>query len=283
MARTRQLAQHIPPRTAWPTLEATEPMSGDFAILEAPTDRRISEHEESFRALYYDALLHGKYSQSKWNTWCHNTGIPIQPWVETSSVIPVETLLSLELMSNICEDYIPHIGLFLEDLLWAGHHDKSLSPLAGAIASTLPLLKHGHCALYKMNEQQPRLRSTLHQSLTGHHRTPTMLWKKDGHTAEALLPIGTQYIPDVVHNLSDISSDVFIAKLLHVNEQWMAHLVLPIDNLHAETCIQVTRARIQIEWYRYRRHNAKICIEDILRERSDLLYRTIFEIQNNTD
>ena len=180
-------------------------------------------------------------------------------------------------MSDICEDYIPHIGAFLDDFLWAGQNLSKQRVLGGAIASTLPLLKHGQCALYKASEQHPRLPQQQHKSLTPHHRTPTMLWKKSSGTAKPLLPIAAQYHPPKVSNLHSISSDIFIAKILLLEQSWHAHLILPVTV--AEELIRPQMyARLLIAWFRYRRHNPKICYEDILRERNDILYRTSIEL-----
>jgi len=282
MAKNRRLAQHVPPRTAWPTLTPLEPMSGDFGVLHPPSDRVCLAQEDTFLHLYTEALQHGIFCPKSWEQWASQCRIPTRPWLENSPPVSAKILLPLELLSNICEDYIPHIGLFIDELLWAETYRGDLRVLGGAIASTLPLMKHGHTPLYKIANQHPRLRPPLHQSLTAHYRTPTMLWQKSGSTAIPMLPLGKQYHPNKVDNIDDIESDFFIAKVIHIdNQQYtgtLAHLVLPVDNgLALQSFLQ---NRLQIAWYRYRRHNSKICYEDILRERSDILYRSAFEIKS---
>ena len=287
MAKSRRLAQHVPIRTAWPVLEVLEPMSGDFGVLSPPLEGEPRYHEEEFIHLYTSALLHGEFIAEKWVSWATKAHIPVNPWIENSPIVPAQSVLSIELMSNICEDCVPHIGLFIDDLLFAGEDNPTLRGLAGAIASTLPLLKHGYSALYKVSTQHPRLRSTLHKSLTAHHRTPTMLWQKSHDGVKPLLPLGSQYIPDSVDNLQTISTDVFIAKMIYVvnpesdqNPRWMAHLVLEVPQSLKNTLTKYLHTRLQIAWYRYRRHSMKICFEDILRGRSDLIYRSLMELKN---
>lgn len=283
MSKSRRLAQHVPARTAWPTLEVLEPMSGDFGVVQPPTFPDYIEHEPEFNQLYQDALHHGKYDENAWKCWATKCRIPTVPWLEKSAVVVAQRLIALEDLSNICEDYVPHIGLFIDDLLWAGEHHRDLSRLGGAIASTLPLLKHGHTPLYKISNQQPKLRTDLHQSLTAHFRTPTMLWQKTNDGVKALLPIGQQYIPNHVSNLDAIESEVFVAKILYIDDgtgkqTWKAHFVLPVPSELNVLLPRFLTTRLQIAWYRYRRHNHKICFEDILRERADILYRSVFEL-----
>lgn len=234
MAKTRRLAQHVPPRTAWPTLTPLEPMSGDFGIVNAPSDSLCLAQEATFLRLYTDAIQNGIFCSTKWEHWANQCRIPTTPWLENSPPVSAKALLPLELLSNICEDYIPHIGLFIDELLWAGTYQRNLRLLGGAIASTLPLMKHGHTPLYKIANQHPQLRPILHQSLTAHYRTPTMLWKKSGFTAIPMLPLGKQYHPVKIDNIDDIKSDFFIAKVLQIeNQQYtgsLAHLSLAVDN-----------------------------------------------------
>ena len=231
MGRSRHLAQHVPMRTAWPTLEVLEPMSGDFGVLQSPSTEHIEKHETIFRSLYTRALTEGEFSITEWSNWAQYCSIPTTPWLENCAPVRAREPLSVELMSNICEDYIPHIGLFVDELMWNGQNRLDLWTLGGAIASTLPLLRHSHCPLYKMSEQQPKLREPLHKSLTAHHRTPTMLWQREGDTAKPMLHMGTQYIPNKVQNLDSIASKFFIAKIIYMTgdtSHWYANFVLPV-------------------------------------------------------
>ena len=282
MGRSRHLALHVPMRTAWPTLNVREPMSGDFGVLQSPSIEHITKHDATFFNLYERAVTLGEFSLEEWSQWADICGIPTTLWQENCAPVRAQTLLSLELMSNICEDYVPHIGLFMDELLWNGQNRVDLWILGGAIAATLPLLKHSHCPLYKVAEQHPKLREPLHRSLTAHHRTPTMLWKKTGHTAKNLLPLGKQYIPSTIDNLDCIQTEYFIAKIIYMTgdtSHWNANFILPVPTTVASDLQSYLHTRLLIAWFRYRRHNSKICFEDILRERSDIIYRSVFEFK----
>ena len=279
MGRSRKIVQHVPIRTAWPILTPIEPMSGDFGILSRSKDPELSPFEDQFITLYEQSLTQGIFDTYTWEKWCSSTNIPFTPLHEHSAALPIVQTIPLNLMSDLCEDYIPHIGSFINDLLWAGSDSSNLRILGGAIASTLPLLKHGHCALYRASEQHPKLIDTLHRSLTPHHRTPTMLWKKTGNTATPLLPLARQYHPVTIVNLSSIPTDIFISKVLLIGQSsWKAHLILPIHPDLEKGIQSQIYSRILLAWFRYKRHNSKIFLEDILRERSDIIYRTYMEL-----
>ena len=278
MARGRRLAQHVPARTAWPILNVWEPMSGDFGVLQPAQNPQIAEADEQFFKLYKDGLHNGLFDAEQWREWCNRTGVPFTPWHETSGIVEGQSLIPLEVLSNLCEDLIPHIGAFLDDLLWGGFEGPTV--LGGAIASTLPLLKHGQCVLSKIHDYRPKISPlSYHQSLTAHHRTPTMIWKKMNGSIKPLLPFARQYSIDVVAEY-DTLPNTFVAKVMHINQQWKAHLILPFED--SEMLIQSVHIRLLLAWFRYRRHNHNICFEDILRERSDLIYRTITEFHNKT-
>ena len=88
MGRSRHLAQHVPMRTAWPTLEVLEPMSGDFGVLQSPIMPYIEKHEATFLSLYTRAITEGEFLIEEWNNWANHCGIPTTPWLENSN--PVE-------------------------------------------------------------------------------------------------------------------------------------------------------------------------------------------------
>ena len=167
MGKSRKIAQHIPVRTAWPVWTPIEPMTGDFGILSTPQDESMAKYENQFRHLYQQSLLEGNFNSIAWGNWCKSTKIPWTPWHERSAVLSGKQLLPLTLMSDLCEDYIPHIGSFIDDFLWTGESTSNQRILGGAIASTCRFKTYS-CALYKASEQHPRLPQEQHQSLTPH-------------------------------------------------------------------------------------------------------------------
>ena len=271
------MAQHVPARTAWPILKVWEPMSGDFGVLQPAQIAQISQEDDLFLNLYKDGLHNGLFDVDQWQEWCNRTGVPFRVWHETSGVVEGESLIPLDVLSNLCEDLVPHIGAFLDDLLWGGFEGSTV--LGGAIASTLPLLKHGQCVLSKIHDYRPKISPlSYHQSLTAHHRTPTMIWRKSDGTLEPMLPLARQYSIDSIDNYGALPN-TFVAKVIRIDQRWKAHFILPFDN--SQTLIRALHTRLLLEWFRYRRHSHNICFEDILRGRSDLIYRTITEFNTN--
>jgi hypothetical protein len=282
-----RLTQFLPVRTAWPIVDVIEMFAGDFAIL-TPSAYLSKDQEENFQKLYTQCIQDGYFCKSDWVDWCTATRIPFRPKMDTSSMICAESIIDIRKMSDMCEDVLPHIGSFVEERIWGPlatyTHTPNQRILAGAIASTLPLLKHQHCALSKIGSQSPIVSKEIYNSLTAHYRTPTMIWKKNGRSAIPLLPLGTQYVPPIVENLDDISSDIFIAKILQTTkQQYIAHCVFEIpekialDTILSRKLRNFLYYRILIEWFRYRRHSYTICYEDILRERADIIYRSSCE------
>ena len=94
MGRSRHLAQHVPMRTAWPTLNVMEPMSGDFGVLQSSTAVNIAKHDATFFDLYKRAIMEGDFSTIEWTQWANLCHIPITPWIENSAPVPAQTLLS---------------------------------------------------------------------------------------------------------------------------------------------------------------------------------------------
>ena len=185
------MAQHVPARTVV-ILNVWEPMSGDFGVLQPAQLSQIAIEDQYFFNLYKDGLHCGQFNTERWKEWCDKTGVPFTPWHETSGVVEGQTLIPLDVLSNLCEDLVPHIGAFLDDLLWGGFEGSTI--LGGAIAS-IPLLKHGQC-VYQNHDYRPKYRHYHIINLTSHHKLPT-IWKKiRGHPTT--LTIGRQYRIDSV-------------------------------------------------------------------------------------
>ena len=264
-------------RIALPNLEVMEPMAGDFAILQ-PSEYLPVELEEKFQNLYREAILEGIFCKNEWTNWCNACRIPTSVVHENTFPINGEALLPLSLMSDIAEDLLPHLGLFISELLW-GERPQNASVLNGAIASTLPILPHGHCPLSKIGNQKPRLDKIWHNSLTAHYRTPTSIWTKSNNHYTSLLSIAEQYLPENIEN-QEILPDIFIGKMIFLQDgSCHGHLVHPINKISSH-CIDYIEMRLLLEWYRYRRHNYNITYEDILRERADVVYRAFSEYES---
>jgi hypothetical protein len=280
------LPQHIPVRTAWPLKTPTESDAGDFAILHAPPFHDFSkwnatiaepefvELEKEFVELYHQCIEGVAFDELRWKSWSNRMNLSYQTTHEITDPLIGETYIPIDYLSDLCEDYIPGLGLFATALIWGPFANKELpSPirqLAGAICSTIPLLNYKHSPASKAFEQRPKLPLPIHQSLSSHCRYPYMIWAIEDGYVKPLLPLAIQYHPQVrVNNLPP--SSFMIGKVIQIQNQWVAHFVLPLNS--NDFLSENIQMRLQVEWLRAQRHCSTLFFEDILRERADILYR----------
>jgi len=106
-----------------------------------------------------------------------------------------------------------------------------------------------------------------------------MIWAIEDGYVKPLLPLAIQYHPQVrVKNLP--TSSFMIGKVIQIQNQWVAHFVLPLNN--NEFLSENIRIRLQVEWLRAQRHCSNLFFEDILRERADIIYRYAAEYLHET-
>lgn len=287
-----RLYQPIPLRTAWPLAQTIEEYSGDHGVLHAlkyETFQKLHpdslnhadwlETDDTFQKEYRSCIEGHVFKDDTWRGFCQKLHLQFELKHDSCQILLAHMPLSNALLSDICEDHLPQIGLFVDELIFGPLTQKRLPnpmrQLAGAVCSTLPLLRHGHSAVVKLSTQRPRATEAIHGSLTAHQRTPFMLWKRtELNGAMPLLPIGEQYIPDsIVENIPD--SPYFIGKIIKTPENFAVTCGMGISD--ASLLQKILLPRLKIEWIRYQRYS-KITWEDILRERGDVLYRTASEL-----
>ncbi len=290
-AKSGRLHQPIPLRTAWPLAQTFEQYSGDLTILHTPKYEDFKKFypnyldEYSWRKIEasfkkeYRSHIEGKYIDERfWKEICSKLRLQYDMKHETCKTISAKQFLSNALLSDICEDHLPQIGLFSDELIFGPLSENrlpySMRQLAGAICSMLPLLEHGHSAIGKISSQRPRITDDIYHSLTAYHRTPFLLWKRVGNKVEAQLPIAHQYIPDgKIENLPN--APYFLGKIITLGNRFVVSCTFGISEI--SLLKQILTDRLRIEWIRYQRYS-KISWEDLLRERGEILYRTAAEL-----
>ena len=176
-----------------------------------------------------------------------------------------------ELLANITEDWVPDIGLFVQERVlgpFAPHHPFQI--LCGAILCFSPLLKHGITPAGRFADLRNNKRSA---SIGIQAKAPSMIWHIDQHQkATPLLPLGSAYIPtSPIHNVA--ANSLIIARISPTSKGWSAHCILPIPTVGKKYIWN----RLFLEWLEFQRCNKRIFWEDILRYRSELLYRSALE------
>lgn len=298
--KTGRLHQPVPLRTAWPLAETLEEYAGDSAILNTPKYQRFQKYhpnsldeyswketEELFQKKYRSYIQEGLFDEILWRDICIKLHLQYETKHESCEQLSAQKQLSDALLSDICEDHLPQIGLFSDELIFGPLSESwlpySMRQLGGAICAMLPLLEHGHSAIAKLSSQRPKISPDIYSSLTAYHRTPFMLWKKKENSknqtndrVEPLLPLGTQYIPEAsVKNLP--STDYFLGKIIKLGDHFVVSCAFGLENIQEILFLrQILTSRLRIEWIRYQRYS-RITWEDILRERGDILYRTASE------
>ena len=292
--KSGRLYQPILLRTAWPLAEKVEEYSGDSAILHTPKYKDFKQiHpksldectwnaiEDSFQKEYLSYIEGKGFNEPVWREICQKLQLQYEIKHERCEMIPARKKLSNALLSDICEDHLPQIGLFSDELIFGPLSERrlpnSMRQLAGAVCSMLPLLEHGQSTITKISSQRPRIIDDIYYSLTAYHRTPFMLWKKKrAHLdhVEAQLPIADQYVPSSsVENLPD--APYFLGKIIKQGDHFVLSCAFGISEI--DLLRQILTDRHQIEWIRYQRYS-RISWEDLLREKGDLLYRTASEL-----
>ena len=284
---TRTALPALPdPRVSWPTEFALcEQDAGDFAILQA--SKRLSEAQETEFTEHYQSAIRLS-SASGLQKWAKTAKLNCEIKHEIDPCPVASTALSNAFLSDVCEDYLPQIGLCSTELIAGSKHymfrnpTREINQLCGAVCSTLPLLKHGHSALSKLFEQRPKTPKHIHVSLCAHRKTPPSIWHRTEAGIRSLLPLAAQYLPSSSCTITtETNHPVFVAKMIFLGQnRWQA--VLEHSIKYSAVDIELVYERLLIEWIRYLRHNPSLNWEDLLRDRADLIYRHLHHLNLRT-
>ena len=281
---TRSALPALPnPRLSWPTEFAlSDQDAGDFAIIQ-PSKRLSDTQEKAFTEHYHNAILCG--SSLELQNWATKANMHTEIKHETDPCAEAKIPLSNAFLSDVCEDYLPQIGLYSTDLIAGSKHYRFRSEsaetkqLCGAVCSTLPLLKNGQSALSKLFEQRPKSPKQIHVSLCSHRKTPASIWQRTNTEIRSLLPLAAQYLPSKNSTIKTETTHSFlIAKLICLGENtWQTVLEHPI--VYSMEDVKLVYERLLIEWIRYLRHSPTLHWEDLLRDRADLIYRNLHHLK----
>jgi hypothetical protein len=118
---------------------------------------------------------------------------------------------------------------------------------------------------------RPRPSLEQRQCLIAMLRAPAMLWWTD--PLEAALPISDRWMPQgPVRGIPDVPA--FVGRIYLTPEGWHSCCVLPLP---MRPDLAPIRARLRIELMRQRRFERRMSWEDLLRDRGEVLYRSLCE------
>ena len=180
-------------------------------------------------------------------------------------------------LADIAENQLPEVGLVGPDRILGPWADEPiphwLRVQVGAAMAFVPELDPGVPPWARAIKRRPRPVTAVRQSLRVMARSAPCLWAIDDGEATPLLPLGPVFQhAGAVRNVPPVST--VIGRL--VATEAGLRLVAAIPMIRRPPSDVVVR-RLRLEWLRLRRRERRLSIEDTLRERSEVLYRSCME------
>ena len=189
----------------------------------------------------------------------------------------VMTLLDDSFLADIAENQLPQVGLVGPDRIlgpWADEPTpRWVRCQVGAIMAFVPEVDPGVPPWARVIKPRPRPETAVRSSLRVMARTPPMLWAVDGDTLSPMLPLGKRFVPDgPIRGLPD--GPAVIGRVVAHPDGYFLTASLPL--IRRPDAAVITR-RLRLEWLRLSRRERRLSLEDTLRERSEVLYRSCME------
>ena len=281
-----QPAEHL--RTAWPALAApADPYSGDEIFLRKGSHSNLLEYslkpisrvehdrlDEEFCAIYLD-ILSGHQDWSAIDAVAGPLGLVVPRKHDPRPPHTAPRHIDDVVLSDIGEDQVPDMGVVSIDRVLGPFSDdatpRGVRTVAGSVMALSPLLRGGVLPVSRMVKQRPRPETAMSSSLRALARTPAMLWSSRP-SLTPMLPFAPAYAPHAVSNQPN--APFFVGRVVMSPDGWWVSGALPLP--HAPP-VSVLMRRLTLELYRLRRHERRLTWEDLLRERAEVLYRSVCE------
>lgn len=178
-------------------------------------------------------------------------------------------------LSDIVENWVPDIGVMAPDRVLGPWSDEPLSDwlraLCGRVFCFSPVLYPTIRPMGRESKSRPRPDLDTRRVLIAMMRAPTMLWWSDPVTPA--LPISDRWIPD--GQVSGVpEAPAFVGRIYKTPEGWQTCCVLPLAIRPDPIPL---KERIRLELMRLRRFERRVTWEDVLRDRGEVLYRSVCE------
>ncbi len=220
----------------------------------------------------YLSALHSRQHQQEYLRKAQQDGLKITPFFDRSIIHKAAAILSDAQLAAIAEDWVPDLGIFAEErVLGPFAPQPRLRTLCGAVLSFSPLLEHSFTPIGQYGSLKSRKKG-LHR-LGVQAKTPAMLWKINAdQSVSALLPVEERYKPKGPIEIK-YQTPFVIAKITNTESGYKLNAALPLTHVSKDYVFN----RVRLEWVRLQYHNRYIYWEDMLRFRSELLYRSCLE------
>lgn len=185
-------------------------------------------------------------------------------------------------LADLAENWLPTMGMLAPERV-LGPFGGLGAPLgarrvATGVMGTSPMIPPAIRPIGRALRSEPLPPLAVRGAALAVLRAPAMLWAvtaRDGETAalQPLLPIHPVCLPrGPVRGVPP--APVVIGRVMHTADGPRLNLGLPLP---AAPAPRVLRRRLWLELQRLRRHDRRLTWEDLLRDRSELLYRTALE------
>jgi hypothetical protein len=181
-------------------------------------------------------------------------------------------------LADITENQLPQVGMIAPGRILGPWSDTELPRWVRVVAAAAmafpPEIPPGVPAWARAIKRRPKPPSSERTAIRSISRCPPMLWRITGpQSVVPHLPLGARQIPNgVVRDLPD--APAVIGRVVWTGQDWRLACGLPLPQLPPKAPLV---GRLELELLRLRRRERRMTWEVMLRERSEVLYRTCCE------
>lgn len=290
----RKTAIWGPPQSldrAWPeVVSAGDPDAGDELLFDpSPYDdycSRVPDRPlDADSYAQWDRTFHLKYTEvlgglSPWTApdeAAAQLGVDGPIKLDRRPIKSAWTTLADPALCDFGEDWIPDMALHLARVLGPFAHvnpPARAKIAAGAVMAFAPLLYPRVRAVARGMRNHPKPPAELRQAMTALLLAPGMIYEIRGDRLVPLLLQGARICPEAPLE-SVPTAPVVVCRALPADRggTWLA-AALPLPGAPPADMLM---RRLTLEYRRMRRHERRLTLEDMLRDRPEVLYRTACE------
>lgn len=295
MTKMRGFSAPVPDtERAWPeVISAADPFAGDERLADPiPRERLVriarargldvealARADARFLAAWA-GLLDGAGEVAELREAAGYLGLTAPFRHDWRSPHPARRVLSDGWLGETAEDLVPDVGELAPDRVLGPWADLDLPRRVRLAAASLmvyaPLTRQAVRPAARAREARPYLPLWVRNGLKAVFLAPPMLWRVEADgSLSPRLPLSETWIPEgpVLHAPLGLG-DVLGRAVLGPEGWWLAS-ALPLGEVPED--LGPVLARLEVAGWRQRRHSPRLTWEDLLRDRGEVLYRSLSE------